>query len=349
MTTHKIDKSGPGPDEPLAVHRAPANPAVASHRAVAAAVLDSPAAADDLTRSAALALDLFGILAEAGVFELAIPLPSSTDDRVDKLSKALAAKTTAAADGPTLDQVAARVRLSTRAQEAARGVLDRDPDASPLARQSALLVRAVSYLIDRDVEVGTTLYRRLDQMADCLNTNTLENQTNAEFGPKLITSDDQKIPAGTYTVTKRVVVDEDGCSRYVDHPGGVPIAGLWPSTLTRIAPVPASELAEEADTDDEVVAALLRVSAGSDGELIQEHELNTAEAQEWRKAFEDGTPFVLRAVDYGVAPGNVLLVRLVHMLSVRHGKWLDAERPVVAESGNGLVTGMVAVGPGMWA
>jgi hypothetical protein len=47
------------------------------------------------------------------------------------------------------------------------------------------------------------------------------------------------LPPGTYRVTKRVVVDEDGSTKFVDEPGGVSVAGLWPGTLTRVEPVPA--------------------------------------------------------------------------------------------------------------
>lgn len=42
---------------------------------------------------------------------------------------------------------------------------------------------------------------------------------------------------GTYEVTKRIEVDDDGRGRFVDVPGGVSITGLWPSTLTRVTPL----------------------------------------------------------------------------------------------------------------
>ncbi len=44
-------------------------------------------------------------------------------------------------------------------------------------------------------------------------------------------------PPGTYRVIKRVVVDENGHGRFVDEPGGVAVAGFWPTTLSAVTPV----------------------------------------------------------------------------------------------------------------
>lgn len=46
-------------------------------------------------------------------------------------------------------------------------------------------------------------------------------------------------PPGTYRLIKRVVVDESGHARFVDEPGGVSVAGVWPATLSVVEPVPA--------------------------------------------------------------------------------------------------------------
>ncbi len=64
------------------------------------------------------------------------------------------------------------------------------------------------------------------------------------FGERLLV-EGRPIPPGTYRVIKRVVVDEAG-AHYVDEPGGVPIAGFWSNTLTRIEPVDDEQPVESA-------------------------------------------------------------------------------------------------------
>lgn len=47
-----------------------------------------------------------------------------------------------------------------------------------------------------------------------------------------------RLAPGTYLLTKRVVVKEDGFSEFVDEPEGEYIKGFWPRTRTRVTPVP---------------------------------------------------------------------------------------------------------------
>lgn len=102
------------------------------------------------------------------------------------------------------------------------------------------------------------------------------------------------------------------------------------------------EVVTDDDADDvEAPAGYLRVVApGEPGAKMAtyDHPLNTTAEAEWRAAFAAQTPFVLRATDYGVDPGTPLAVRL---LDFRYDL-LDF-RIVVAEEGNGLVTGMIAI------
>lgn len=46
-----------------------------------------------------------------------------------------------------------------------------------------------------------------------------------------------RLAPGTYLLTKRVVVKEDGLSEFVDEPEGEYIKGFWPRTRTRVTPV----------------------------------------------------------------------------------------------------------------
>jgi len=50
-----------------------------------------------------------------------------------------------------------------------------------------------------------------------------------------------RLAPGTYQLTKRVVVKEDGLSEFVDEPVGEYIKGFWPRTRTRVTPVGGEE------------------------------------------------------------------------------------------------------------
>lgn len=50
-----------------------------------------------------------------------------------------------------------------------------------------------------------------------------------------------RLAPGTYLLTKRVVVKEDGLSEFVDEPEGEYIKGFWPRTRTRVTPVGGEE------------------------------------------------------------------------------------------------------------
>jgi hypothetical protein len=194
---------------------------------------------DDLPRAGALMLELLVALDRAGVFDLALadmPTDPDVDARITGLAVALRShvdqvrKTTE--DAPTSEQLAARQQLATKMRDAATPVINGQPDG--LARRTALLLDTLGGHLEHGIAFGGLLPRRFNQVAEALSDYGALPKAFAEGG---------SLSPGTYRVIKRVEVDDHG-ARYVDEPGGVPVAGLWAPTLTLIEPLPDGALVE---------------------------------------------------------------------------------------------------------
>ncbi|ANZ35292.1 hypothetical protein BBK82_03555 [Lentzea guizhouensis] len=68
-----------------------------------------------------------------------------------------------------------------------------------------------------------------------------------------------RLAPGTYLLTKRLVVGENGCSEFVDEPVGEYIKGFWPRTRTRVTPV-LGEPTDELPLRQRIARALLDLS-----------------------------------------------------------------------------------------
>ena len=126
-------------------------------------------------------------------------------------------------------------------RDAAQPVINGSDDG--LARRTALLLDTLGAHLEHGARFGGVLPRRFEQVAEALvdHARPIPGPT---FGEQLIAAGGRTIPPGTYRVIKRVEVDENGGAHYVDEPGGVPIAGLWPNTRTLIEPLPDGALVE---------------------------------------------------------------------------------------------------------
>lgn len=194
---------------------------------------------DDLPRAAALMLELVLDLERAGVLDLALdglPTDPDVDARITGLAVALRSHVDqvrkSTEDAPTSEQLAARQQLATRMRDAATPVISGQPDG--LARRTALLLDTLGGHLEHGVAFGGLLPRRFGQVAEALSDYGALPKVFAEGG---------SLSPGTYRVIKRVEVDDRG-ARYVDEPGGVPVAGLWAPTLTLIEPLPDGALVE---------------------------------------------------------------------------------------------------------
>lgn len=212
------------------------NPALEPFRDIVKNIRNTVAVDDPLITAAADALELLVYLYDAGVFDLPLEgLPHDADTRLVRLGGVLKDNLEIAikvSERKPVDD-SKRQAFADLLHTAARRVLDGDHTPHRFERDVALMLDTMaSHIRQGAVDYTGMLPRRIGLVADALN----DVVDASHFGPQLL-SEKGAIPAGTYRVTKRVVVDELGKAEYIDEPGGVPITGLWPNTLTRIEPV----------------------------------------------------------------------------------------------------------------
>lgn len=149
-----------------------AYPDIATYRDIAEAAVAAPV--DDLVRSAAFAVDVFGRMHEMGV--LALPLDWQVDvDRVQDLARLVRNATEDALAGQlTLGQIAKREQLAEYVKTTAQTAIDAKHQAVTngdhttgldLAHQTALLLKLLAARTDT---LDTRVLNRMEDVADAL-------------------------------------------------------------------------------------------------------------------------------------------------------------------------------------